>query len=52
MSGAADHDRAAWIAPDTTPSPGADRPSAAGTCWTAMITAIPTVNPSTTGSGT
>ena len=31
---------------------GLGTPSAAGTCWRKMITAMPTVNPSTTGHGT
>ncbi len=35
----------------TWSSPEALTPSATGTCWSAMTTAIPAVNPSTTGIG-
>src|SRR6476660_1447551 len=45
--------RTACAAVRSTPDPeGTDTPSAAGTCWSAITVAMPTVNPSTTGHGT
>ena len=45
----------AWTASQastSTFSAWTSEPRAAGSCWSAMIAAIPTVKPSTTGTGT
>jgi hypothetical protein len=45
--------RTAWAATTAVFSPsGRATPRAMGTCWRKMITAMPTVKPSTTGQGT
>ena len=45
------HVRTASSATKNTRSPSAETPSAAGTCCSAMMTAMPMVNPSMTGRG-
>ena len=50
-SGAASQAVTAARVPAAPDSPLVSMPRIAGTCWSAMTTAMPTVNPSTTGSG-
>ncbi len=51
-TGSATRERVARAASASTFSAWASTPRAAGICWRAMMTAIPTVNPSTTEMGT
>jgi hypothetical protein len=52
QTGAAIQARTASAASTTTLVAWTSTPSAARTCWRAMITPMPTVKPSTTGTGT